>query len=83
MARYHVIKPETGETQIVECSIHDIMDWYKDNPGWERDWSHGAAGIAREGVGDWKTKLTNKHSGWKQVLDNVKKVPGNNVKDLY
>ena len=83
MARYHVINRETGETQVVDCSIHDIMDWYENNPGWERDWSHGAAGIAREGVGDWKTKLTNKHSGWKDVLDGVKKAPGSNVKDLY
>ena len=59
MARYHVIKPETGETQIVECSVHDIMDWYEANPGWERDWSHGGALITSE-VGDWKSKLGNK-----------------------
>ena len=69
--------------KIVECSIHDIMDWYEANPGWERDWSHGAALVAKEGVGEWKDKLVNKNPGWKQVLDNVKKAPGNNVKDLY
>ena len=83
MARYNVIKPETGETQVVECSVHDIMDWYEANPGWERDWSHGGASVAREGVGEWKDKLVNSKPGWKQVLDNVKKAPGNNVKDLY
>jgi len=83
MARYNVVKPETGENHIIECSIHEIMEWYENNPGWERDWSHGAAGVAREGVGEWKSKLTNKHSGWKTVLDKVKNAPGSNVKDLY
>ena len=39
MARYNVIHPESGETQVVECSVHEIMAWYEANPGWERDWS--------------------------------------------
>ena len=34
-------------------------------------------------TGEWKDKLVNKNPGWKQVLDNVKKVPGSNLKDLY
>ena len=78
MAFYHVVKPETGETQVVECSVHDIMKWYEDNPGWERDWSAGAATIS-SGVGDWKTKNVNKNPGWKDVLDKVRKVPGNTL----
>jgi hypothetical protein len=83
MATYHVINRETGETQTVECSVHDIMDWYEANPGWERDWSHGGASVAKGGVGEWKTQLANKHSGWKHIMDKVKKTPGSQAKDVY
>ena len=81
MARYHVIKPETGETQVVECSVHDIMDWYEANPGWERDWSHGAAMVTSE-VGEWKDRLGNKHNGWKHIIDKASKAPGSRVDKL-
>lgn len=81
MARYHVIKPETGETQVVECSVHDIMDWYEANPGWERDWSQGAAMVTSE-VGEWKEKLVAKKPGWNQVLDAASKAPGSRVKKI-
>jgi len=63
--------------------MHEIMDWYEANPDWERDWSQGSATLSANGVGEWKTKLSNKHAGWKEVLDGVKKTPGSNVKDLY
>ena len=86
MAFYNVINPETGETKVVERPMtgsDTILEWYEDNPGWERDWSQGGASIA-SGVGDWKTKNVNKNPGWKDVLDAVKKVPGNNVSNsLY
>ena len=81
MAFYNVINPETGETKVVECPMQgpdDILNWYENNPGWERDWSHGSAGISA-GVGDWKTKNVNKNPGWKDVLDKVRKVPGNTL----
>ena len=81
MATYHVIKPETGETQVIECSVHDIMDWYEANPGWERDWSHGAAAVSSE-VGEWREKLANKHSGWNDVLGAAAKAPGSRVRKL-
>ena len=85
MAFYNVINTETGETKVVERPMtgdDTITEWYAENPGWERDWSHGAASIGE--VGDWKTKNVNKNPGWKDVLDAVKKVPGNNVsKNLY
>ena len=81
MATYHVIKPETGETQVVECSVHDIMDWYEANPGWERDWSYGAATVSSE-VGEWREKLANKHSGWNDVLGEAAKAPGSRVRKL-
>lgn len=83
MATYHVINKDTGETKTVECSIHDIMEWYENNPEWERDWSYGAASLSSSGTGEWKTKLANKHSGWKHILDKVKNSPKSNAKDLY
>lgn len=83
MAIYQVIHKETGETQVVECSVHDIMDWYEANPEWERDWSYGGASISKGGVGEWKTQLANKHSGWKHILDKVKNTPKSQAKDVY
>jgi len=81
MAFYNVIHPESGETKVVECSVHEIMDWYEANPGWERDWSHGGALITSE-VGDWKSKLGNKHSGWKHIIDKASREPGSRVEKL-
>ena len=74
---YHVIHRESGETKVVSCSCNEIMDWYKDNPGWERDWSHGCASFGE--VGDWKTKNVKKNPGWKDVLNKVREVPGNTL----
>ena len=62
---------------MIECSINDIMDWYKENPDWERDWSHGCASVGE--VGDWKTKNVQKNPGWKDVLNKVRDVPGNTL----
>ena len=77
MARYPVVNKETGETKNIEMSVHDILEWYEKNPEWERDWSHGAAGVAE--LGEWKTKNVNKNPGWKDVLDKVRQVPGNTL----
>ena len=74
---YPVVNKKTGETMVVSCSIHEIMDWYEDNPDWERDWGQGCASIGE--VGDWKTKNVKKHPGWKDVLDGVRKAPGNTL----
>ena len=81
MATYDVIHKETGETKQVVCSVHEITQWYEDNPEWKRDWSHGCAMAAENG--EWKSKLVNKHSGWGEVLDRVKAAPGSKAKDLY
>ena len=81
MARYNVINRETGETQVVECSVHDIMDWYEANPGWERDWSHGAATVTSE-VGEWREKLVAKKPGWNEVLDKASKQPGSKINKI-
>ena len=80
MPQYDVIHKETGETQVIECSIHDIMEWYQQNPDWQRDWSHGCA-TAQE-VGEWKDKLRVKAPGWNDVLGNASKMRGSVVKKL-
>ncbi|QIN96804.1 hypothetical protein [Synechococcus phage S-N03] len=83
MAYYPIIHKETGEQKVIECSVHDIIEWYENNPEWERDWSQGGATIAKNGVGEWKTQLANKHSGWKHILDKVKNTPKSQAKDVY
>ena len=75
--RYPVVNTKTGEKKDIECSIHAIMEWYKKNPEWERDWSQGAAAMAE--LGEWKTKNVQKNPGWKDVLDGVRKVAGNTL----
>lgn len=80
MAIYPVVNKETGEKKVIEMSVHDIMDWYKANPQWTRDWSEGCATPGE--VGDWQNKLTSKHPGWNEVLKKAGSVPGSNVKPL-
>lgn len=81
MATYKVIHEETGETQTIECSVHDIMDWYANNSGWSRDWSYGCATTTSE-VGEWKEKLVNRNPGWNDVLDKCSRAPGSRVKKI-
>jgi hypothetical protein len=80
MAIYPLVHKETGEKKVIELSVHDIMDWYKANPQWTRDWSEGCATPGE--VGDWQNKLTSKHPGWNEVLKKAGSVPGSNVKPL-
>ena len=82
MALYDVIHKETGEKKLIKVSVHEIEQWYADNPDWQRDWSEGCASGVSE-VGSWKTKLANNHSGWKHILDKVKNTPKSRAKDLY
>ena len=85
MATYPVINKETGETKEVVLSITEWDQWKEDNPDWERDWiNHGFGGVVADtSLGDWKSKLANRNPGWKQILDQTKKIPGTNLKDLY
>lgn len=80
MAIYPIIHKETGETKVVEMSVHDITQWYVDNPEWQRDWSQGCATPGE--VGDWRNKLTSKHPSWNEVLSKASKAPGSTVKKL-
>ncbi len=80
MAIYPIIHKETGETKVIEMSVHDITQWYVDNPEWQRDWSQGCATPGE--VGDWRNKLTSKHPSWNEVLSKASKAPGSTVKKL-
>jgi hypothetical protein len=80
MAIYPIIHKETGEKKVIEMSVHEIMDWYKSNPQWTRDWSEGCATPGE--VGDWQNKLVSKHPSWNTVLDRAGKMPGSKVKTI-
>jgi len=80
MAIYPIIHKETGEKKVVEMSVHDIQQWYVDNPEWQRDWSEGCATPGE--VGEWKNKLINRNPGWNDVLDRASKMPGSTVKKI-
>lgn len=80
MAQYDVINKVTGETKLIECSVHDIQQWYDDNPDWKRDWSKGCAGGGE--IGDWKDKLRQKAPGWNDVLGQAASVRHSRVKKL-
>ena len=77
LAIYPIVNKETGETKVIEMSVHDITDWYKNNPEWKRDWSQGCASGGE--LGEWKDTLIKKNPGWNEVLDKVGRVPGSSV----
>ena len=76
--KYPVVNTKTGERKEIYRSIHDIMEWYEENPDWERDWGQGCA-TEIGGLGEWKTTNVKKNPGWKDVLDGVRKVAGNTL----
>jgi hypothetical protein len=80
LAIYPIIHKETGEKKVVEMSVHDITQWYVENPDWKRDWSEGCATPGE--LGEWQNKLANKHPGWNDVLDRAGKMPGSKVKKI-
>jgi hypothetical protein len=80
LAIYPIVHKETGETKVIEMSVHDIQQWYKDNPEWQRDWSQGCATPGE--VGEWKEKLVKSKPGWNEVLEKVGKVPGSRVNKI-
>jgi hypothetical protein len=80
MAIYPIIHKETGETKVIEMSVHDITQWYKDNPEWQRDWSQGCATPGE--VGEWKDKLVSRNPGWNEVLEKASKAPKSRVKKI-
>jgi hypothetical protein len=80
MAIYPIINKDTGETKTIEMSVHEITQWYIDNPDWKRDWSQGCATPGE--VGEWKDKLVQKHPGWNDVLRKASQAPKSQVKPI-
>jgi len=78
LAIYPVWNPETGEKKEIEMSVNEIMDWYKQNKPWVRNWAEGCSSPVSE-VGDWRNKTSD---GWNDVLRKVGTVPGSKVKPL-
>ena len=80
MAIYPIINKATGETKVIEMSVHDITEWYKDNSELQRDWSQGCATPGE--VGEWKDKLIARNPGWNDVLEKSSRAPGSRVKKI-
>jgi hypothetical protein len=80
LAIYPIVNTETGEKKVIEMSVHEIMQWYKDNPQWTRDWSEGCATPGE--IGEWQNKLVSKHPDWNTVLERAGKMPGSKVKKI-
>ncbi len=80
MAIYPIVNKNTGETRVIEMSVHEITQWYKDNPEWSRDWSEGCASLGE--IGEWKDQLIKKHPSWNEVLGKMNKIPGSTVKKI-
>jgi len=66
LAIYPIVHTETGEKRVIEMSVHEITQWYQDNPEWKRDWSEGCASPAE--AGEWRDKLLKSHPGWNDIL---------------
>ena len=77
MPTYPVINKETGEKKELSMSMVAYDEWRKENPGWDKDWSEGCAGLGE--VGEWKDKLITKNPGWNDVLHKASKSPGSRV----
>ena len=80
MAKFDVVNSETGEAKEIDVSVHDIQQWYVDNPLWKRDWSKGCA--TGGDIGEWKDTLIKKNPGWNDVLGQASKAPGSYVKKI-
>ena len=77
MPTYPVINKETGEKKELSMTMVEYSNWRDENPGWDKDWSEGCAGLAE--VGEWKDKLITKNPGWNDVLHKASKSPGSRV----
>ena len=83
MPTYPVKHLETGEQKTLSMSMTDYTQWREENPEWDKDWMEGVGGGGVECVGEWKSRLANKHPGWKHVLDKAGKLAPHNASQLY
>ena len=77
MPTYPVKHKETGETQQLSMTVAEYVQWKKDNPDWDKDWSAGVAGVGE--TGDWRNKMGKTHPGWSEIMTSASKLPGSNV----
>lgn len=80
MAIYPIVHKETGEKKVIEMSVHEITQWYKDNSEWKRDWSEGCASSAEQG--EWMDRLVKSKPGWNEILEKTSRAPGSKVKPI-
>ena len=83
MPTYPVKHLTTGEQKTLSMSMTDYTIWREENPEWDKDWMEGVGGGGVECVGEWKSRLANKHPGWKHVLDKAGKLAPHNASQLY
>jgi len=75
---YPVINKETGEKKTLSMTMKAYAEWREENPGWDKDWSAGCAGVGE--VGDMHLKGEANSSGWNEILDRASRQPGANVR---
>ena len=80
MPTYPVVNKETGEKKELSMSMVAYDEWRKENPGWDKDWSEGCAGLGE--VGEWRDKLITKNPSWNDVLYKASKSPGSRVQKI-
>ena len=76
MPTYPVKHTETGEEKELYMTMKEYDEWKKENPEWQKDWQKGVA--SAQEVGEWQTKLVNKHPGWGEIMNGVKKMAPTN-----
>ena len=78
MPTYPVINKETGEKKILSMTMKAYAEWREENPGWDKDWQAGVAGVGE--VGEMHLKGEANSSGWNEILDRASRQPGANVR---
>ena len=78
MPTYPVINKETGEKKTLSMTMKAYSEWREENPGWDKDWSAGCAGVGE--VGDMHLKGEANSSGWNEILDRAYRQPGANFR---
>ena len=78
MPTYPVINKETGEKKTLSMTMKAYSEWREENPGWDKDWSAGCAGVGE--VGEMHLKGEANSSGWNEILDRASRQPGANVR---
>ena len=78
MPTYPVINKETGEKKTLSMTMKAYCEWREENPGWDKDWSAGCAGVGE--VGEMHLKGEANSSGWNEILDRASRQPGANVR---